>query len=55
MFLDALNHFGFDGVCEAIRGGARTVVKSQSGFLPAYLRYIALGAVVLGLLVFWMK
>ena len=50
-----IDHFGFDGVCEAIRGGARTVVKSQSGFLPAYLRYIALGAVVLGLLVFWMK
>ena len=50
-----IDHFGFDGVCEAIRGGARAVVKSQSGFLPAYLRYIALGAVAIGLLVFWMK
>jgi len=50
-----IDGFGFDGLCEALRGGGRAVVKTQSGLLPAYLRYIALGAVALGLLVFWMK
>jgi uncharacterized protein YjeT (DUF2065 family) len=31
------------------------VTRPQNGFLPGYLRLIALGAVALGVLVFWIK
>ena len=34
---------------------SHAVTRPQNGFLPGYLRLIALGAVALGLLVSWMK
>ena len=45
----------FDGMCNRLRSAGHAVTRPQNGFLPGYLRLIALGAVALGILVFWMK
>jgi NADH-quinone oxidoreductase subunit L len=45
----------FDGLCEKLRLAGHAVTRPQNGFLPNYLRLIAIGAVVLGLVVFWMS
>ena len=50
--IDAL---AFDGMCNRLRSAGHAVTRPQNGFLPGYLRLIALGAVALGLLVSWMK
>jgi hypothetical protein len=45
----------FNGLCGVLRGVGHWVARTQHGFLPGYLRVIAFGAVVLGLLVYLMK
>ena len=45
----------FDGMCNRLRSAGHAVTRPQNGFLPGYLRLIALGAVALGILVFWIK
>ena len=50
-----IDMLAFDGMCDRLRSAGHTVTRPQNGFLPAYLRLIALGAVALGLLVSWMK
>ncbi len=49
-----IDTFVFDGVCQKLRDCGWAVTRPQDGFLPSYLRLIAIGAVALGLLVFWM-
>ena len=36
-----------------LRETGHAVTRPQNGFLPSYLRLIAFGAVLLGLLLFW--
>ena len=45
----------FDGLCDWLRSLGCAVTRPQNGFLPDYLRLIAIGAVVLGLMVFWIS
>jgi NADH-quinone oxidoreductase subunit L len=45
----------FDGLCDKLREASHAVTRPQNGFLPGYLRLIAMGALVLGLLVFWIS
>ena len=48
-----IDSLAFDGLCNRIRCASRTATRIQNGFLPGYLRLIALGAVLLGALVLW--
>ena len=48
-----IDSFAFDGVCDMLRETGHAVTRPQNGFLPSYLRLIAFGAVLLGLLLFW--
>jgi len=48
-----IDSLAFDGLCDRLRSLGRSVSAQQDGFLPGYLRLIAIGAVMLGLLVFW--
>ena len=48
-----IDSLAFDGLCNRIRCASRTATRAQNGFLPGYLRLIALGAVLLGALVLW--
>ena len=50
-----IDTLAFDGMCNRLRSAGHAVTRPQNGFLPGYLRLIALGAVALGVLVFWMK
>ena len=50
-----IDKLAFDGMCNQLRSAGHAVTRLQNGFLPDYLRLIALGAVVLGLLVALMK
>jgi NADH-quinone oxidoreductase subunit L len=50
-----IDSLAFDGLCGLLRYAGRTVTRPQNGFLPGYLRLIALGAVLLGALVLWTK
>ena len=50
-----IDSLAFDGFCDRLRCAGRTVTRPQNGFLPGYLRLIALGAVLLGALVLWAK
>jgi NADH-quinone oxidoreductase subunit L len=50
-----IDTLAFDGMCNRLRSAGHAVTRPQNGFLPGYLRLIALGAVALGLLVSWMK
>jgi len=45
----------FDGMCARLRCAGRAVTRPQNGFLPGYLRLIALGTVLLGALVLWTR
>ena len=45
----------FDGLCDWLRSLGYAVTRPQNGFLPGYLRLIAIGTVVLGLMVFWIS
>ena len=45
----------FDGLCDWLRSLGYVMTRPQNGFLPGYLRLIAIGAVVLGLVVFWIS
>ena len=44
-----------DGRGSGLRAAGQAVTRPQNGCLPGYLRRIALGAVALGVLVFWIK
>ena len=48
-----IDSLAFDGMCARLRCAGRTVTRPQNGFLPGYLRLIALGAVLLTALVLW--
>ena len=50
-----IDSLAFDGMCARLRCAGRTVTRPQNGFLPGYLRLIALGAVLLTALVLWAK
>jgi len=50
-----IDKLAFDGMCNQLRSAGHAVTRPQNGFLPGYLRLIALGAVALGVLVFWIK
>ena len=50
-----IDTLAFDGMCNRLRSAGHAVTRPQNGFLPGYLRLIALGAVALGVLVSWMK
>jgi NADH-quinone oxidoreductase subunit L len=50
-----IDKLAFDGMCSQLRSAGHAVTRLQNGFLPGYLRLIALGAVALGVLVFWIK
>ena len=50
-----IDTLAFDGLCNKLRSAGHAVTRPQNGFLPGYLRLIALCAVVLGLLVFWIS
>ena len=50
-----IDTLAFDGMCNRLRSAGHAVTRPQNGFLPGYLRLIALGAVALGVLVFWVK
>ena len=50
-----IDTLAFDGMCNRLRSAGHAATRPQNGFLPGYLRLIALGAVALGLLVSWMK
>ena len=50
-----IDTLAFDGMCNRLRSAGHAVTRPQNGFLPGYLRLIALGAVALGVLVFLMK
>ena len=50
-----IDTLAFDGMCNRLRSAGHAVTRPQNGFLPGYLRLIALGAVALGVLVFWIK
>ena len=50
-----IDSLAFDGMCARLRFAGRTVTRPQNGFLPGYLRLIALGAVLLTALVLWAK
>ena len=50
-----IDTLAFDGMCNRLRSTGHAVTRPQNGFLPGYLRLIALGAVALGLLVSWLK
>jgi len=50
-----IDTLAFDGMCNRLRSAGHAVTRPQNGFLPGYLRLIALGAVALGVLGFWMK
>jgi NADH-quinone oxidoreductase subunit L len=48
-----IDSLAFDGLSNKLREAGHAVTRPQNGFLPGYLRLIAIGAVALGLLVFW--
>jgi NADH-quinone oxidoreductase subunit L len=48
-----IDQWSFDGICNGLRQSGFLTSRAQNGFLPAYLRAIALGAVILGLLFWW--
>ena len=50
-----IDTLAFDGLCDWFRSLGYAVTRPQNGFLPSYLRLIAIGAVALGLMVFWMS
>ena len=50
-----IDTLAFDGLCDWFRSLGYVVTRPQNGFLPSYLRLIAIGAVALGLMVFWMS
>jgi len=50
-----IDSFAFDGLCDRLRSAGRTATRPQNGFLPGYLRLIALGTVLLGALVLWTR
>ena len=50
-----IDAFAFDGLCDRLRESGRHVNSQQDGFLSGYLRLIALGAVLLGVLIFWIR
>jgi len=50
-----IDKLAFDGMCNQLRSAGHAVTRPQHGFLPGYLRLIAVGAVALGVLVFWIK
>jgi NADH-quinone oxidoreductase subunit L len=50
-----IDTLAFDGMCNRLRSAGHAVTRPQNGFLPGYLRLIALGAVALGLLVALIK
>lgn len=50
-----IDSMAFDGLCDALRGMGQQAARTQHGFLPGYLRAIALGAAALGLLVYLMR
>ncbi len=45
-----IDTLAFDGMCNRLRSAGHAVTRPQNGFLPGYLRLIALGAVALGVL-----
>ena len=50
-----IDAFAFDGLCDRLRESGRHVNSQQDGFLSGYLRLIAVGAVLLGVLIFWIR
>ena len=50
-----IDKLAFDGMCNQLRSAGHAVTRPQNGFLPGYIRLIAVGAVALGVLVFWIK
>ena len=50
-----IDSFAFDGLCDRLRSAGRAATRPQNGFLPGYLRLIALGTVLLGALVLWTR
>ena len=50
-----IDTLAFDGMCNRLRSAGHALTRPQNGFLPSYLRLIALGAVALGVIVFWIK
>ena len=48
-----IDTMAFDGICGRLRYAGRAVTRPQNGFLPRYLRLIALGAILLGVLALW--
>ena len=50
-----IDTLAFDGLCKKLRSAGHAVTRPQNGFLPGYLRLMAIGAVALGLMVFWMS
>ena len=45
----------FDGTCKRLLSAGYAATRPQNGFLPGYLRLIALGTVLLGALVLWTR
>ena len=50
-----IDQWSFDGFCRSLRGAGFLTTRAQSGLLPVYLRVIALGAVVLGMIFWWVR
>lgn len=48
-----IDQWSFDGFCQTLRGAAFVTTRAQNGYLTTYLRFIALGAVLLGILFWW--
>ncbi len=45
-----IDRWGFDGTCETLRESSNLVTAPQNGFLSGYLRWVALGALLFGIL-----
>ena len=50
-----IDMMAFDGLCNWLRSMGYAVTRLQNGFLPGYLRLIAIGTAILGLFVFWIS
>lgn len=48
-----IDQWSFDGFCQTLRGAGFLTTRAQNGYLTTYLRFIALGAALLGLLFWW--
>ncbi len=46
-----IDRWGFDGACDTLRGSGELATLPQNGFFSGYLRWVALGAVLFGILV----